>query len=310
MTFRKRLASTCTLSLFALLTACDAALLNPKGAIGHAERDLIYLAVGLMLIVVLPAIFMALYFFWKYHETQGAEYRPKWDHSTKIEWVVWTVPIIIIVILAVITWISSHRLDPYRPLEHEKPPVNIQVISLDWKWLFIYPDYGVATVSEIAFPVDTPVAFKVTSDTVMNSFFIPRLGSQIYTMAGMKTQLNLIADTPGRYKGISSGYSGHGFSDMKFTAIATETDDEFEKWIQTVKSSGKQLVTEDEFNALAEKSYGYPVTYFGTVRPTLFQDTIDKYMDMHNHGSHGDHENHMHDLQQPVDGLQAQTEAH
>ncbi len=304
MSSRKRVAATILFSLFTLLMGCDAALLDPKGPIGLAERDLIYVAVGLMLIVVLPAIFMALYFFWKYHETKGSEHLPTWAHSTKLEWIVWVVPIIIITILAIITWVSTHRLDPYKPIDHDKPAVNVQVISLDWKWLFIYPDYNIATVNEMAFPIDTPVAFKITSDTVMNSFFIPRLGTQIYTMAGMQTQLYLLADKPGRYKGISSGYSGHGFSDMKFTAIATKTDDDFKKWIAKVKKSPLKLLTDDEYNALAKAPtkapYGHPVTYYSAVKPHLFQDTIDKFMDMGEHAHHSqDHklENHQnHDM--------------
>ncbi|MCY4044749.1 MAG: ubiquinol oxidase subunit II [Cellvibrionales bacterium] len=271
--------------LSVVLTGCDAALINPKGPIGLAERDLIYLSVGLMLIVVLPAMFMAVYFFLKYRETQGAEYEPSFTHSSKIEWVVWMVPVIIIVILATITWITTHRLDPYKPLEHENPPITIQVISLDWKWLFIYPEQGIASVSEMAFPINTPIAFKVTSDTVMNSFFIPRLGTQIYTMAGMQTQLHLIADKPGNYKGISSGYSGHGFSDMKFTAIATETPEDFQKWVQKVKASPNKLSSEADFNKLAKPSYGYPVTYYSSVKPNLFKETMDKYMAHDHHGA-------------------------
>lgn len=273
--------SICCLGL--LLTGCDAALLNPKGQIGLAERDLIFISIGLMLIVVLPAIFMALYFFWKYREDNNAEYQPGWTHSTTLEFVIWTVPIIIIAILATITWITSHELDPYKPLEHDKPPLTIQVISLDWKWLFIYPDYNIASVSELAFPVDTPIAFKVTSDTVMNSFFIPRLGSQIYTMAGMKTQLHLIANEPGSYKGISSGYSGLGFSDMKFTAIATRDDQEFEQWVNKVRASPKTLLSDADYAELAKPSHGYPVTYYSKVKPDLFKGLIDKFMPMDDH---------------------------
>ena len=279
----KRLSALLLLCFLCLLgfalTGCDAALLHPKGAIGKEERDLIYIAVGLMLIVVLPAMFMAVYFFLKYRESKGGEYEPEFTHSSKVEWVVWMVPIIIITILAWITWVTTHSLDPYKPIEHDNPPITIQAISLDWKWLFIYPEQGIATVSEMAFPVDTPIAFKVTSDTVMNSFFIPRLGTQIYTMAGMQTQLHLIADKPGNYKGISSGYSGHGFSDMKFTAIATKNDDDFQSWVQKVKRSPNKLATTEDFNKLAKPSYGYPITYYSSVKPGLFRETIDKYMD-------------------------------
>lgn len=271
-----------------LLFGCEKmALLTPKGEIGLQQRNLILISLCLMLLVVIPAIFMAIHFFLKYREGNDAEYLPNWSHSNKIEFVVWTVPIIIIAILGTITWFTSHSLDPYKPIESDVPPVNIQVISLDWKWLFIYPDYGIATVNEIAFPVNTPIAFKVTSDTVMNSFFIPRLGSQIYTMAGMQTQLNLIANESGEFKGISSGYSGHGFSDMKFTAIATKDNSQFLQWINKVKASKQKLTSAAEYDALAEPSYGYPVTYYHQVKPELYEDIINKYMDM-------DMENHHH----------------
>jgi len=199
-----------------LLGGCNMEILSPKGDIGIQEKTLLLTATGLMLIVVIPVLIMIVAFAWKYRASNTkADYQPKWAHSTAIEAVVWTVPCIIVAILAVITWRSTHALDPYKPLVSEHKPVTIEVVSLDWKWLFIYPEYDIATVNEIAFPVDVPVNFRITSASVMNSFFIPQLGSQIYSMAGMETKLHLNAREIGTYAGISANYSGGGFSGMR-----------------------------------------------------------------------------------------------
>lgn len=225
MRLRKYNKSLGWMSLIAgtvLLSGCDSALLDPKGQIGLEQRSLILTAFGLMMIVVIPAVLMAVGFAWKYRASnKDAKYSPNWSHSNKVEAVVWTVPILIILFLAVLTWKTTHALEPSKPLVHDEKPITIEVVSMDWKWFFIYPEQGIATVNEIAFPANVPVHFKVTSNSVMNSFFIPRLGSQIYAMAGMQTQLHLIADEAGTYDGISASYSGPGFSGMKFKAIAT-----------------------------------------------------------------------------------------
>lgn len=276
------------LSLFAaamLLSGCDAALLNPKGQVGLEQRSLILTAVGLMLIVVIPVIIMAFAFAWKYRSSnKNAEYTPNWSHSNKIEVVVWTVPIIIIVLLGTLTWKTTHSLDPYKPLQSDVKPINVEVVSLDWKWLFIYPDLGIASVNELAFPANTPVSFKITADGVMNSFFIPRLGSQIYAMAGMQTQLHLIANEAGKYPGMSAAFSGRGFSGMKFTAIATPTQQEFDQWVDNARKSSNAL-TLANFNQLAQPSENHPVEYFSQVEPELFKQVITKFigssMDMH-----------------------------
>ncbi|MDF1486536.1 ubiquinol oxidase subunit II [Ramlibacter sp. H39-3-26] len=261
------------------LSGCDMAILNPKGPVGAEEKTLLIAATVLMLLVVVPVIVMVLAFAWKYRASnEKAVYTPDWAHSNGIEAVVWTVPCLIIVVLAVLTWKSSHALDPYRPLDSAREPVTIEVVALDWKWLFIYPDQQIATVNEIAFPVDTPVNFKITSDTVMNSFFIPQLGSQIYAMAGMETQLHLLAHTPGTYAGISANYSGHGFSDMRFAAHAMGPE-EYEAWIAKVKASGSQL-DRAELQKLAVPTQKTPVAYYGSVTPLLFDATIERYMAM------------------------------
>ncbi|MCT8343995.1 cytochrome o ubiquinol oxidase subunit II [Photorhabdus kleinii] len=289
MKYNKSIGILSILAATLVLSGCDMVLMNPKGAIGAEQKTLILTAIGLMLIIVIPVIIMAFTFALRYREAnRSATYRPNWAHSNKIELVVWTVPIIIIIILATITWKTTHELDPYKPLVSDEKTVTIEVISLDWKWLFVYPEQGIATVNEIAFPTGVPINFKITSDSVMNSFFIPQLGGQIYAMAGMQTKLHLIADEPGVYKGLSSSYSGHGFSGMKFTATATADRESFEQWVQKVKASPKTLDTMQAFDELAKQSQNHPVEYFSSVKPNLYQDIIAKFMgNMNMHGGHG-----------------------
>ena len=263
------------------LAGCSGGVLDPKGQVGMDEKNLIILCTILMLIVVVPVIFLTLYFAWKYRASRDFEiYTPKWAHSTKIEAVVWSIPILIVVSLSVITWRSTHALDPYAPLEGQGEHLTVEVVSLNWKWLFIYPEQGIATVNELVFPANKPVAFKITSESTMNSFFIPQLGSQIYSMAGMETKLHLIADEPGTYKGISSNYSGAGFTGMKFNAIATPTEDDFEAWVASVKQSQTPL-TSGAYKQLAEPSENTPVTYFSKVDDGLFHNIVMKYMKDH-----------------------------
>lgn len=288
MRLKKYNKSIGMLSLIAstvMLSGCNMVLMNPKGAIGVEQRTLIITAIALMLIVVIPVIFMAFAFAWKYRASnKDAKYSPNWSHSNKIEAVVWTIPIIIIAILGTITWKTTHELDPFKPIVTDKKPMTIEVVSLDWKWLFIYPEQGIATVNELAFPKDVPVEFKITSNSVMNSFFIPQLGGQIYAMAGMQTKLHLIGNEAGKYDGISSSFSGRGFSGMKFTAIVTPTEDDFDQWVAKVKASSNNLNATSDFNKLAEPSENNPVEYFSSVKPNLFKETIGKFMgdmDMH-----------------------------
>lgn len=252
-----------------LLGGCNMEILSPKGDIGAQEKTLLFTATGLMLIVVIPVIIMILTFAWKYRASNTkADYQPKWAHSTAIEVVVWTVPCIIVAILAVITWRSTHALDPYKPLVSEHKPVTIEVVSLDWKWLFIYPEYDIATVNEIAFPVDVPVNFRITSASVMNSFFIPQLGSQIYSMAGMETKLHLNAREPGTYAGISANYSGAGFSGMRFKAIATSQEG-FDNWVKEAKASATSL-TPAVYQELTKRSERNPIVKYASVPPSMF----------------------------------------
>jgi cytochrome o ubiquinol oxidase subunit II len=269
------------------LGGCNMDVLSPKGDVGIQEKSLILIAMGLMLVVVIPVIAMTLYFAWRYRASNTkATYAPKWSHSTAIEAVVWTIPCIIIAILATITWRTSHSLDPYKPLQSSVKPITIQAVALDWKWLFIYPEYGVASVNEVAFPANTPVHFEITSDSVMNAFFIPQLGSQIYAMAGMNTDLNLIANEPGKFAGLSSNYSGEGFSDMHFAAVATSQQG-FTDWVNKAKASASPLNAQS-YHALVQPSEKQPVSYYASVKPDLYNDILKQYMGDMNMGHIGE----------------------
>ena len=225
-------------TMAALLTGCggDLVLLNSKGPVAAGQSNLMMTAIFLMLLVVIPSAIMALWFGWKYRASnKDADYQPTWSHSTAIEIVVWGIPVIIIGILAWLTWWGSHKYDPYRPLESEKAPLTVQVIAEQFKWIFIYPEQNIATVNELRFPEQTPVSLRLTSNFTMNSFFIPALSGQIYAMAGMQTHLNVLADNTGEFRGFSSNYSGYGFSQMRFKAHSV-TQADFEQWVSAVKA--------------------------------------------------------------------------
>ncbi|MCK7549572.1 ubiquinol oxidase subunit II [Marinobacter koreensis] len=280
-----------------LLSGCSSALMDPKGQVGEEQRVLIITAFVLMLIVVIPVIVMTLLFAYRYRESnKDATYKPNWAHSTAIEVVVWFIPCVIIAVLAVLTWITSHSLDPFKPLEtdSDKPPVVIQAVSLDWKWVFIYPEQNIATVNEITFPANRPVEFQITSGTVMNAFWIPTLGSQIYAMAGMDSRLNLIADEQGTFEGRSSNYSGAGFSEMTFKAHAVSEDD-YQNWITKVKASDKTLSYKGNYQELAEPSEENPVQYFSSVSPNLYNNILDGFRKgVEDKGEHGEVSNSEH----------------
>lgn len=265
------------LAVMVMLSGCKAALMDPQGPVGIEERRLILTALGLMLLVVIPVIVMTLCFARKYRASnKKAVYLPDWSHSTKIELVVWLVPCLIILVLAFLTWKTSHALDPFKPLSNgEEKPLTIEVVALDWKWLFIYPDQQLASVNEVAIPVGVPVRFKVTSDTVMNAFFIPQLGSQIYAMAGMQTEVNLKASQAGVFDGMSANYSGAGFSKMSFKARAMSKAG-FANWISQAKQSMQSLDL-SHYKLLAQASQQHPITYYSTVTPHLFSRVIQHY---------------------------------
>jgi len=267
-----------SLVLATLLSGCKGGILDPKGQVAADEKSLIITATLLMLLVVVPVILMTLGFAWKYRASNtAAAYEPKWSHSGKIEAIVWIIPIIIVSLLGVVTWKTTHSLDPYRPIESTEPAIRVEVVALDWKWLFIYPDLGIASVNELAFPKGTPVSFRITSDSVVNSFFIPQLGGQIYAMAGMETKLHLVADEAGTYNGMSANYSGAGFSGMKFKAIATDTPEAFKAWVEKVRATAQPLDAKS-YLALAKPSENNPVGYYGSAEPRLFDAVMHKYM--------------------------------
>jgi len=262
------------LPAMSLLSGCQWAVLDPKGPVGEQERTIILIATALMLLVVVPVIAMILIFAWRYRASnEKAEYAPNWSHSTKIEMVVWGIPVAIVLILGTICWRTSHALDPFKPLASTVKPVRIDAVAMDWKWLFIYPQQGVATVNEVAMPVGVPVVFHITSATVMNSFFIPRLGSQIYAMANMQTAVNLLASQPGTYRGLSANFSGDGFSNMTFRALAL-TQGDFDRWLAKVKAS-PQALGAAEYVTLEKPSEKVPVEYFSGVLPRLFPRIVD-----------------------------------
>jgi cytochrome o ubiquinol oxidase subunit 2 len=278
-----RAVGACAIAAGALaLSGCNMAVMDPKGPVGAQEKDLIILAMLLMLIPVVPVIVMTLWFGWRYRASNTkATYAPDFEHSNRIEAVVWAIPTLIIVALGAVTWVSTHQLDPRKTLTAasasvKAKPVEVEVVSLDWKWLFIYPDYGVASVNEMALPVGTPVHFKLTSATVMDSFFIPQLGSQIYTMTGMQTQLSLRADKPGTYEGVSANYSGSGFAGMKFSAIATDQAG-FDAWINKARASNATLDTA-AYQTLARRGLGQ-TGYYAAVDPALFHQILNNCAD-------------------------------
>lgn len=258
------------------LSACNYALFDPKGPIAEAEMYLIIASALIMLIVVIPVTIMGVWFPYRYHKNNTKhDYQPDWEHSNKIEAVVWTIPILIIAALGILTYLTSYSLDPRKPIESEKDTMVIQVVAMDWKWMFIYPEEQIATINEIAIPVDVPVEFLITSDTVMNSFFIPHLGSQIYAMSGMENRLHLMATEEGVYPGYSANYSGFGFSGMKFNAIAT-SEKGYRGWVADVKQS--PLVLDDQtLEGLRVKSKDVQPIHYSSVNPLLFSDIIKRF---------------------------------
>jgi len=223
------------------LSGCDRGVLDPVGPIGASERVILFDATAIMLAVIIPVIVLTLVFTWWFRASnRRATYRPEWEYSGRIELIVWSIPALVILFLAGIAWISSHELDPAKPLQSAKAPLEVEVVSLDWRWLFIYPRERIATVNYLVVPTGVPVHFRLTSTSVMNSFFIPRLGSQIYTMPGMTTDLNLQADIAGAYPGLSAQFSGPGFSDMQFT-LRAEPGDGFATWVAQAHERGQVL---------------------------------------------------------------------
>lgn len=273
-------------------------LLHPAGAVAAQQGHLIVVSTILMLLVIVPVMALTVLFAWRYRKSNTkATYTPDWDHSTQLELVIWAAPLLIIIALGAVTWISTHTLDPYRPLRRaasahplhaagagatEVPavgaptddlkPLVVDVVALDWKWLFIYPEQGIAVVNDLAAPVDTPITFRITASSVMNSFFIPSLAGQIYAMPGMQTELHAVMSRPGDYDGFSANYSGAGFSDMRFKFHSLSAA-EFDRWVQSAQASGRALDRE-QYLQLARPSEREPVRRYAQVADGLYDSIL------------------------------------
>jgi cytochrome o ubiquinol oxidase subunit 2 len=244
----------------ASLAGCSG-VLDPRGPVGVSERLILIDSLAIMLAIVVPVIVAILGFAWWFRASNpNAFYWPDWEFSGRLELIVWSIPALVITFLGGIAWFGSHALDPFAPLDAKGKPIEIEVVSLDWKWLFIYPEEGIASVNLLAVPNGAPVHFKLTSSGVMNSFFVPQLGSQIYTMAGMISQVNLLADEPGTYAGLSAQFSGQGFSDMRFDVHALSTDD-YAKWVADAKSTGAALDMNNYAELVKPSENVSPITY-------------------------------------------------
>ncbi len=272
------------LLLAVCLSGCNTIVMNPAGDVASQQAHLVTISTLLMLLIIVPVIALTVLFAWRYRKgNTKAKYTPDWDHSTQLELVIWGAPLMIIIVLGLLTWISTHLLDPYRPLsriDEKRPlaanhkPLEVQVVALDWKWLFIYPEQGIATVNELVTPVDTPIRFKITASTVMNSFYIPALAGQIYAMPGMDTTLNAVLNKPGTYEGFSANYSGAGFSHMRFKYHGMSSAD-FDAWVAKTKAETGSL-TRTEYLALEKPSEREPVRHYGTVAPELYTAVINR----------------------------------
>ena len=270
----------------ALLGGCNAIVMKPHGDVAVQQSQLIVTATWLMLLIIVPVIALTLFFAWRYRQSNAsATYTPDWDHSARLELVIWGAPLLIIIALGAITWISTHKLDPYRPLERidaqrsvpaGAKPLVVQVVALDWKWLFVYPEQGIATVNEVAAPVDRPIEFRITASTVMNSFYVPELAGQIYAMPGMQTELNAVINHAGRYEGLSANYSGAGFSDMRFAFLGLSNDD-FDRWVANNRAQG-QALSRTAYQALERPSQRDPVRRYGQIDPGLFDAIVKRYV--------------------------------
>jgi cytochrome o ubiquinol oxidase subunit 2 len=260
-----------------LMASCSEGVLDPHGPVGRAERVILYDATAIMLAVVIPVIVLTLLFAWWFRARNSqARYRPDWEYSGRIEMIIWSIPALIILFLGGIAWTASHDLDPPKPIAASTAPLDIEVISLDWRWLFIYPHEGIASLNRLVVPAGVPIRFRLTSTTVMNSFFVPQLGSQIYTMPNMVTHLNLEADRPGTFEGLSAQFSGDGFSDMRFDLVSTEAD-AFNDWVSTTKAQGGVLDA-STFAELVKAAKADGVRTFAQVSEGLFDSISSGHM--------------------------------
>jgi cytochrome o ubiquinol oxidase subunit 2 len=269
----RRAVLAIALSCAALVGGCSEGVLDPKGPIASADLQILLNSLGIMLAIVIPTILATLgVAYWFRSSNKRARYLPDFTYSGRLEMLVWSIPAMTVLLVGGVAWVGSHDLDPRKPIVSTAKPVRVQVVSLDWKWLFIYPEQGVASVNQLTIPVDTPVTFELTSSGVMNSFWVPQLGSQIYTMAGMVTRLHLQADRPGTYRGLSAQFSGDGFADMQFTVDAVPAEN-FARWVDETHSSGPELDAKTYADLAKPSQAVVPFTY-RTVTSNLFDNIL------------------------------------
>jgi len=256
------------------LTCCEPGILPSQGLVGKGDTQILIDSLAIMLVIVVPTILATLAFAWWFRSSNSkARYRPDFVYSGKIEMITWSIPLMTIMLLGGVAWIGSHKLDPAQPLASDDPALNVQAVSLDWKWLFIYPDQNIASVNRLVIPVGAPVHFTLTSASVMNAFFVPKLGSMIYTMNGMATQLYLIADEAGTFLGMSSHFSGDGFADMEFKVEALPKD-AFSAWIEETRKSGGATLTSLTYQDLVKQSMRVAPFAYSGVEPDLFNKIV------------------------------------
>jgi cytochrome o ubiquinol oxidase subunit II len=270
------------LPAFLLLSGCGSAVLDPSGDIAARQRDLLVQSTLLMLVIIIPVMWLTVWYAWKYRASnKAARYEPNWHHSTRLELVIWAAPLLIIICLGALTWLGTHLLDPYRPLDRIAPgqpvpeeakPLRVQVVALDWKWLFIYPEYDIATVNEMTVPLGRPVTLHITASNVMNSLYIPHFAGQIYAMPAMETRLNGVLNRPVASEGFSANYSGAGFSGMRFDFHGVSEAD-FGAWVQKVRGSDQEL-TRDAYLQLARPSEKEPVRHYSRAEASLYHDIL------------------------------------
>jgi cytochrome o ubiquinol oxidase subunit II len=264
----------------AALGGCAEGALDPKGPVASAEREILFNSLGIMLVIVIPTVLATLgVAFWFRASNERARYRPDFRYSGRVEMLVWSIPLMTVLLVGGVAWIGSHDLDPPKPIASTEKPLRVQVASLDWKWLFIYPDQGVASVNQLTIPVGTPVSFELTSSGVMNSFSVPQLAGQIYTMAGMVTRLNMRADYPGTYRGMSANFSGDGFADMHFNVEAVPPE-RFAQWVASTRSAGPALDAQAYADLVKPSKAVAPFTY-RSIAPGLFTSILSAGLQPH-----------------------------
>ena len=263
----------------ATLGGCTEGVLDPKGPIASAERLILFNSLGIMLVIVVPTILATLAVaFWFRASNLRASYLPDFEYSGRLELLVWSIPAMTVLLVGGVAWVGSHDLDPHKPISSAAPPVSVQVVSLDWKWVFIYPEQGIASVNKLVVPVGTPISFELTSSSVMNSFFVPQLGGQIYTMSGMVTRLQLQADDAGTYPGFSAMFSGDGFADMRFTVDAVSSD-RFAQWVSQAREAGPVLDMQSYKDLTRPSQAVAPFTY-RAVTADLFSGVVNTALAM------------------------------